>query len=110
PVTAAVQDSLARQLDDLLVAGRQMLAAAREGDWSRADTLQSQCHRMAEALFAEPVPAASAAAVAETIGELMELHNEVMQLCSHTREDFMQEIGNLNQGRQAVSEYTSNSG
>ena len=87
-----------------------MLAAAREGDWSRADTLQSQCQRMAEALFAEPVPATSAAAVADVIGQLTEQHHEAMQLCSHAREDFMNEIGSLNQGRQAISEYSSNSG
>jgi len=109
-VSAAARDSLAQQLDDLLAAGRQMLAAARDGEWDKADTLQTQCHHMSEALFAEPVPAASAAAVADVIGQLMEQHSEAMQLCSHAREDFMQEIGNINQGRQAVSEYSSNSG
>ena len=103
--------SIERQLHDLLDAGRQMLAVAEAGEWGRANEIQADCHRRAEALFATgSLNAAEAAAVAQGIQELMDLHGQVMQLCSSAREDFLQDIGDLNQGRQAVAQYTANSG
>jgi hypothetical protein len=33
-----------------------------------------------------------------------------MELCSNARENFMQDMDDLNQGRQAVAQYTANSG
>ena len=102
--------TLPERLDELLDCGRQMLAAAREGDWDQAGQLQAQCHSRAEALFAKPVTADDAADIAETIAQLMELHKEVQRLCTKARGDFMRDIDKLNQGRQAVSEYSANSG
>ena len=90
--------------------GRQMLAAARAGDWDRTGELQADCHRIAAELFAQPVSATDARAVADGIGELKSLHDEVMQLCRSARENYMDEIDGLNQGRQGVDAYTANSG
>ena len=103
-------ETLTGQLDDLLATGRQMLAGARDGDWDRAVTHQGNCHSLAEALFARPVAAADAAAIADVIGQLMEFHREVMALCTGSRDTFIHDIENLNQGRQAVGKYTANSG
>ena len=97
-------------MDDLLEAGRQMLAVAQDGDWARANELQADYHGRAEALFAQPVGVADAVAIADGIAQLMEMHAEVMRLCMAARDDSMQEIGDFNQGRQAVSEYSANSG
>ena len=102
--------SIERQLHDLLDAGRQMLAVAEAGDWSRAADIQADCHRRAEALFTEPLSAMDAAAAADGINQLMILHDQVMELCSDARENFMQDMDELNQGRQAVAQYSANSG
>jgi len=102
--------SVERQMHDLLDAGRQMLAVAKAGEWSRANDIQADCHRRAEALFAEPLSATDAAAVADGINQLIILHDQVMELCSNARENFMQDMDELNQGRQAVAEYSANSG
>ena len=101
--------SIGRQLEDLLDAGRQMLAVAQAGDWARANELQSDCHGRAEALFAQSLDSADAAAVADGIRQLMEMHQEVMQLCMTARESFGQDIDSLRHRRQAVSEYNANS-
>ena len=87
-----------------------MLAAAREGDWGRTGELQALCHSLAEALFEKPVTADASATTADTIAQLMELNKEVQQLCLNARGGFIRDIDKLNQGRQAVSEYSSNSG
>ena len=97
-------------MHDLLDAGRQMLAVAQAGEWNRAADIQADCHRRAEALFAEALSATDAAAVADAIKQLMDLHGQVMHLCTSARDDFMQDMGELNQGRQAVAEYSANSG
>jgi hypothetical protein len=102
--------SLDRQLHDLLEAGRQMLAVAQDGDWARANELQADCHGRAEALFAHPLNATDAAVIADGIAQLMEMHGEVVRLCMAARDDSMQEIGDFNHGRQAISEYSANSG
>jgi hypothetical protein len=102
--------SIERQMHGLLDAGRQMLAVAKAGEWNRANDIQADCHRRAEALFAEPLSATDAAAVADGINQLMNLHDQVMELCSNARENFMQDMDDLNQGRQAVAQYTANSG
>lgn len=102
--------SIDRQLHDLLDAGRQMLAVAKAGDWSRAAEIQADCHRRAEALFAKPLSATDAAAVADAIEQLMDLHGQVMHLCTGAHDDLMQDMDELNQGRQAVAEYSANSG
>jgi hypothetical protein len=99
-----------RQLDDLLDAGRQMLAVAQAGDWARANELQADCQCRATALFAEPVSATDAATFASGISQLMDMHAEVMRLCVAARDDSLQEIDSLNHGRQAVSKYSANSG
>lgn len=102
--------SLCRQLDDLLEAGRQMLAVAQDGDWAHANELQADCHGRAEALFAQPLNATDAAAIADGIAQLMEMHTEVMRLCMAARDDSMQDIDSFKHGRQAVSVYSANSG
>jgi hypothetical protein len=98
-----------RQLEHLLASGRQMLAVAGEGDWGKATELQADCQRRAHALFEQTISVANAADVAEVIEQLKVMHDEVMRLCNTAREDSMQAIGGLNQGRQAVNEYSSNS-
>lgn len=102
--------SLCRQLDDLLEAGRQMLAVAQDGEWARANELQADCHGRAEVLFTQPLNATDAAAIADGIAQLMEMHTEVMRLCMAARDDSMQEIDSFKHGRQAVSEYSANRG
>ena len=87
-----------------------MLAVAEAGDWGRANDIQADCHRRAEALFAESLSATDAAAVADGINQLMILHDQVMELCSNARENFKQDMDDLNQGRQAVAQYAANSG
>lgn len=99
-----------RQLDDLLKAGRQMLAVAQDGEWARANELQADCHGRAEALFTQSLNATDAAAIADGIAQLMEMHTEVMRLCMAARDDSMQEIDSFKHGRQAVSEYSANRG
>ncbi|MGB5261481.1 MAG: flagellar protein FliT, partial [Gammaproteobacteria bacterium] len=79
-------------------------------DWARANELQADCHGRAEALLAQPVSETSVAAIANGISELMEMHAEVMRLCVAARDYSLQEIDSLNHGRQAVSEYSANSG
>lgn len=98
-----------RQLEHLLVSGRQMLAVAGDGDWGKATELQADCQHRARALFEQTISVADAAAVSNVIEQLKAMHDEVMRLCSAAREDSMQAIGGLNQGRQAVNEYSSNS-
>ena len=102
--------SIERQLHELLVAGRQMLAVAEAGEWGRANEIQADCHRRAEALFANPLSNADAAAAAKCVEELLAMHAQVIDLCSSARESSMQDMGELNQGRQAVAQYTANSG
>jgi len=98
-----------RQLEHLLTSGRQMLAVAGDGDWGKASELQADCQRRAHALFEQTIRVEDAAAVADVIEQLKALHDEVMRLCDAAREDSMQAIGGLNQGRQAVNEYSANS-
>jgi len=98
-----------RQLDHLLASGRQMLAVAGEGDWGKATELQADCQRRAQALFEQTISVADAAEVADVIEQLKAMHDEVMRLCKAAREDSIQAIDGLNQGRQAVNEYSSNS-
>ena len=102
--------SIERQMHDLLDAGRQMLAVAKAGDWDLANDIQADCHRRAEALFAKPLSTSDAAVAAEGVEELITLHAQVMELCSNARDDFIQDMDELNQGRQAVAQYTANSG
>ena len=96
------------QLDTLLAIGRQMLAVARDGDWDRAGELQAKCLGLAEDLFDKPVAAADATAVVTAVSEVMELHREVTVLCRDSRDAAMQGLDSLKQGRQAVTEYSSN--
>lgn len=98
-----------QQLENLLASGRQMLAVAGDGDWGKATELQADCQRRAHALFEQTIRVEDAAAVANVIEQLKTMHDEVMRLCNHAREDSMQAIGGLNQGRQAVNEYSENS-
>ena len=87
-----------------------MLAVARDGDWGKATELQADCQRRAHALFEQTISQKDAAAVADVVEQLKAMHDEVMRLCNMAREDSMQPIGDLNQGRQAVSAYSANSG
>ena len=102
--------SIERQMHDLLDTGRQMLAVAQAGDWNRANEIQAECHRRAEALFVNALSTSEAVVAAEGVEELIALHAQVMALCSNAREHFMQDMDELNQGRQAVAQYTANSG
>ena len=102
--------SVERQLDELLAAGRQMLAVAEAGEWGRANEIQTECQRRAEALFAEPLGTAEATAAAKGVEELIALHAQVIELCSSARDNSMQDMDEFNQGRQAVAQYTANSG
>ena len=103
------EEPVKRQLEHLLASGRQMLAVAGDGDWGKATELQADCQRRAHALFEQTISEADAAEVADVIEQLKAMHDEVMRLCNHAREDSMQAIGGLNQGRQAVNEYSANS-
>lgn len=107
---AHVEEPVRRQLEQLLASGRQMLAVAGDGDWGKATELQADCQRRAHALFEQTISVEDAAAVADVVEQLKAMHDEVMRLCSLAREDSMQTIGGLNQGRQAVNEYSANSG
>ncbi len=107
---AHVEEPVRRQLEQLLASGRQMLAVAGDGDWGKATELQADCQRRAHALFEQTISVEDAAAVADVVEQLKAMHDEVMRLCSLAREDSMQAIGGLNQGRQAVNEYSANSG
>jgi len=107
---AHAEEPVRRQLEQLLASGRQMLAVAGDGDWGKATELQADCQRRAHALFEQTINVEDAAAVADGVEQLKAMHDEVMRLCSLAREDSMQAIGGLNQGRQAVNEYSSNSG
>ena len=104
------EEPVRRQLEHLLASGRQMLAVAGDGDWVKATELQADCQRRAHALFEQTISVEDAAAVADVVEQLKAMHDEVMRLCSLAREDSMQAIGGLNQGRQAVNEYSANSG
>ena len=103
------EEPVRRQLEHLLAGGRQMLAVAGEGDWGKATELQADCQRRAHALFEQTISVTNAAEVADVIEQLKTMHDEVMRLCKAEREDSMQAIDGLNQGRQAVNEYSSNS-
>ncbi len=107
---AHAEEPVRRQLEQLLASGRQMLAVAGDGDWGKATELQADCQRRAHALFEQTISVEDAAAVADVVEQLKAMHDEVMRLCSLAREDSMQAIGGLNQGRQAVNEYSANSG
>ena len=102
--------SIRYQLDALLDTGRQMFASASDGDWDKVSECQASCHARATAIFSNPLSVTDAAAVADAVNTVLALHKEVMQLCRQSRDTHLQDLDSLNQGRQAVNEYTANSG
>ncbi|MGB5338614.1 MAG: flagellar protein FliT [Gammaproteobacteria bacterium] len=97
------------QLAELHAASVRMLKLAQAGDWVSVSQLQEQQQALAERLFAEPVDAADAAAVADMVKTVMDINAQISDLGRKAREGCLVKAGEQQLRRHAMQQYTKNS-
>jgi hypothetical protein len=105
-----VSTSIRQQLAGLLELADRMQDRAAAGDWDEVAHLRERFQQCAEALFAGKINRDEAPALGEVIRRVSEINNAVIALCRNARDARGRDIGNLNQGRQAISSYGANAG
>jgi D-tyrosyl-tRNA(Tyr) deacylase len=98
------------QLDVLVEVSRRIQACAEAGDWEAVNHLQEKSQQLAGELFAETIPAVDVQAVTEAVNEVLKINKCVMGMGVAAREVCFDEVGQLQQSRRAVKEYSSNTG
>jgi hypothetical protein len=96
------------QLDVLVEVSRRIQACAGAGDWEAVNHLQEKSQQLAGELFAETIPAVDVQAVTEAVNEVLKINKCVMGMGVAAREVCLDEVGQLQQSRRAVKEYSSN--
>ena len=90
---------------ELLRLTREMVEAARERDWVSVASRETERRRVSGRLFAEPVPHAQRAAVAEAIQRVLAYDPELHRLSTAARETMASDVQDVRGNRRAVRAY-----
>ena len=87
--------------------GQRMLDAGRTGDWVSASAILSERNALIRRFFAEPVTVEDAPAVAASIREAIDEHDELRRLSEAGREEVQDKLRSLRAGKKARQAYLS---
>jgi len=105
-----VDDSRPREWDGILADTRNLLAAARAGDWDRATRLERERRARIESFFATAPAPHEVAWVRSGIEEILASDARLLKLCQEGKEKVSAEIVELRQKAAANRAYAKTAG
>ena len=97
-----------KQLDVLVEVSRRLQDSAEAGDWEAVNHLQEKSRQLAGELFAAVITAADVQAVTTAVNEVLKINKCVVDMGTETRDIYLGELDQFQQGRRAVKEYSAN--
>ncbi|MCP1675609.1 hypothetical protein J2T57_002759 [Natronocella acetinitrilica] len=90
---------------ELLRLTREMVEAARARDWPGVASREAERRRINARLFAEPIPQAQRAVVAQAIEKVLAYDPELNELATDARDESANDVQDAQANRKAVRAY-----
>ena len=105
--------SIGQQLRDLnaaLAMTEQMVSGAEHHEWHLLRELETNRQRLLKAAFADPIPPADRAAVADVVHRIQALNEDLLSIGRQGRKQLAHALSTMATGRRARSAYSNASG
>lgn len=103
--TPVMEAARRQQIHAIRSMSEQMLQLARNEAWETLADLEPERRRLIMRFFDKPASEEEAAAIAETIQDVLDIDREIIERGKQGRDAVRQQLSRLNQGQRAVDAY-----